>query len=326
MPRTLIPLLFLSTVVVVSQEPSRDTQLRQTLAAEARAFWASPSISGFLAYGDTLTALLATDELRGREDAAGKPLRDPQPEYDAMKLRLTDAVIPRLRPVTPPGPGYLPEPLTKAMARVSLPAARQSFFRTDDLAYVIPLLPFTLDDQGAGMVDALSAFHRVSLRAQVLEGARTGQNSVIGAWDVGVLGVTFEEAVSVSAVTADGAITGATVSAVQVHADSSCSASGLSVTPTGINAQWRAAIVGWIGKPSFSTKGVAASRVLTGPGQYDKLVIDDIDLDGDRIADFFVVSGTEPPEISDETFWRAVYANVGGRWILAAFSQQADCT
>ena len=58
----------------------------------------------------------------------------------------------------------------------------------------------------------------------------------------------------------------------------------------------------------------------------DKLVIDEIDLDGDGIADFSVWSGRYAPQVSAEGYWSAVFANIGGEWKGLAYDQDDDCT
>ena len=55
-------------------------------------------------------------------------------------------------------------------------------------------------------------------------------------------------------------------------------------------------------------------------------MIDEIDLDGDGIADFSVWSGRYAPQISAEGYWSAVFANIGGEWKGLAYDQDDDCT
>ena len=89
--------------------------------------------------------------------------------------------------------------------------------------------------------------------------------------------------------------------------------------------RWRNAAIAWIGKPPAGTARIG-TRQVNGKDQDEKLVIDTIDVDRDGIPDFSVWSGIEAAVASTETFWKAVFGNVAGRWVLLAFAQEADCT
>ena len=97
------------------------------------------------------------------------------------------------------------------------------------------------------------------------------------------------------------------------------------INAKGINAGWRGAILAWVGK---APSGVAtmSMRQINGSTQYEKLVIDTIDVDRDGVPDFSVWSGMEEAVASTDTFWKAVFVNVGGKWLLLGFGQEADCT
>ena len=67
-------------------------------------------------------------------------------------------------------------------------------------------------------------------------------------------------------------------------------------------------------------------RTLGGRGQYQKRLVETVDLDGDGVADFSLWSGLDQAVASTDTFWKAVYANLGGTWRLVVYRQEEDCT
>ena len=266
-------------------------------------------------------------EAQGRqEEESGKPNRPPNKEFEAVKKHLADGIVVR-RPVSSKPswvPGTGPTVLSNALKRAQLPSVRPSFLAADE-PFVVPLRPFTLADQFVELADALSAFHQTALRMRVLGPAKMGTHGVLGVWDVGSIGITFARPVRLQALTIDGAPTGADVVSMRADFTTNCGERGLSVNAKGINARWRDAAIAWIGRTPTGTATVG-TRQVNGKDQYEKLVIDTIDVDRDGTPDFSVWSGMEAAVASTDTFWKAIFGNVNGAWVLLAFAQEADCT
>ena len=292
----------------------------------ARSFWVSPSMSAFELFGDELTRWHSED-IVVRDEVLSIPVNT---EFEAMKRHLASGVIvdrariewPRLDEL------YLSEPMKGrlSLAESQLPAVAPSHFVSpEDVLYAIPLSSFTLRDLDARFLDALSAWHRVPLRASVLNKTWMGKNGPMGAWDVAELGVKFAGAVRVHGVTRRGEFTGADVLSARATFAASCGEPGLEVFAKPASAGWRAAIVGWVGKPVVG-KATVTERTIGEGGKYDRHVIQTIDLNADGLPDLAVVSGWARPEVTTETFWKVVWANVAGAWKLVAYGQEADCT
>ena len=277
--------------------------------------------------GEIIESLM-TREQGIREEETGKPQRPPNPAFEAVKRRLAAGVVVKRPPSSRPPRRVndeLPSPLAKAVKRAQLPSVRPSFFG-DQEPFVVPLRPFTLADQFIEFADALSAFHGVRLHMKVLGPSRMGTHGVYGIWDVGTIGVTYAKPVRVHGLAASGAATGADIASLRADFATNCGEPGLNtIGVKGINAGWRGAILAWIGK---APEGVAdiGTRQINGATQYEKLVIDTIDVDRDGVPDFSVWSGLEEAVASTDTFWKAVFVNLGGKWELLAFAQEADCT
>ena len=88
----------------------------------------------------------------------------------------------------------------------------------------------------------------------------------------------------------------------------------------------REAILAWAGKPPSS----AAAAVTTAPvggSKYARFTAQAVDLNGDEIEDFLLRTGLAPAVVEPgDLIWKAVFANVDGKWVLAAFAQGLDCT
>lgn len=305
--------------VAVSQPP------RQDLDLQIKAFWDAPSLQRFISVGEMLRAQRTGEQVM-LEDESGKPNRPPHKEFEAIKKRLAEGIIVSERVSSSPAwaAGSEPSPLSKAVKRAQLPDARTSFLASDE-PFVVPLRPFTLADQFVEMADALSAAHRTAYRVSVLGPPERGTHGVYGVWDVGLVGITFAKPVRLQGLTAAGRPTGADIASMRADFTTNCGERGLTVNAKGINAGWGGAIIAWIGKQPPGTASIA-TRQINGKDQYEKLVIDTIDVDRDGVPDFSVWSGLEAAVASTDTFWKAVFGNVSGKWQLLAFAQEADCT
>ena len=62
-------------------------------------------------------------------------------------------------------------------------------------------------------------------------------------------------------------------------------------------------------------------------GKHDSVKQETVDLDGDDVPDFLVLTGLSPATVEPgDIIWKAVFANVGGKWVRAALAQGLDCT
>ena len=301
--------------------------LKRELDARLKAFSAEPSLEAFIGVGEVLGSHITPEQGR-REEETGKPYRPPHPAFEAVKQRLAAGVVVKRAPSSRPPRRVndeLPSPLAKAVKRAQLPSVRPSFFG-DQEPFVVPLRPFTLADQFIEFVDALSAFHGIALHMKVLGPAKMGTHGVYGVWDVGTIGVTFAKPVRIHGLAANGAATGADIASLRADFTTNCGEKGLNtINVKGIGLGWRGAMLAWVGKAPSGTANVS-TRQINGATQYEKLVIDTIDVDRDGVLDFSVWSGLEEAVASTDTFWKAVFVNAGGKWELLAFAQEADCT
>ena len=307
--------------VVVAAQPTV-----QDLDREFKAFANAPSMEKFVAVGEAVRDLLTVEQVR-REDETGKPNRPPHPVFEEAKKRLASGIAVQHPVSSRPAwsEGELVDALKKAVRRAQLPTVRSSFFG-DQEPFVVPLRPFTLADQFVSLADALSAFHRTEFRVKVLGPPRRGTHGIYGVYDVGTVSITFAQPVRIHGLAANGAATGADITSLRADFATNCGEKGLNtINVKGIDSGWRGAILAWIGKAPSGTANVS-TRQINGANQYEKLVIDTIDIDRDDVPDFSVWSGMEEAVVSTDTFWKAVFGNVGGKWLLLGFAQDADCT
>ena len=297
----------------------------QAQPSEFKLFWEAPSLQAFMSLGDSLDLAMGPDGMRVEEETRTLH-RKVLPPFEAVKKRLAEGIVVHgpvsSRTLYVDG---LPDPLKKNITRAQLPSIRPSFFGSDE-PYVVPLRPFTLAHQFVEFADALSAVHKVPVRMKVLGPAKMGPHGVLGVWDVGTVGISFDTPVRVHGVAANGAATGADITSFRADFTTLCGQPGLNtINARGINPGWRGAILAWIGTSPEGTAHIATQQI-NGATQYDKLVIDTIDVDRDGVPDFSVWSGIEEAVASTDTFWKGVFVNMAGKWELLAFAQEADCT
>ena len=325
MPRLLLAVGCCALVAAVHAQPTRD--YRQELATALKTFFAAPSLQGFVDLASPMSSAVMTPERWRLEDETGKPQRPPHADFEAVKARLAAGVVVQ-GPVTSRSDSagdILQGPLGKGVARAPLPDVTPSFFGGSE-PFVVPLRPFTLADQFVSLADALSAFHRTELRMRVMGPAQMRTHGVYGVWDVGSIGITFARPVRIHGLAADGSPTGADISSMRADFTTYCGDKALSaINARSINAGWRGAVVAWVGKAPVGVASMS-TRQINGATQYDKLVIDTIDIDRDGVPDFSIWSGMQEAVASTDTFWRAVFGNIGGEWVLLGFAQEADCT
>lgn len=303
---------------------------RERLDWQSRAFWVSPSLRRLEAVGYAMEEAFLSEQIHEREIDEGKLLRPHHAEFDAMKTRLEKGVS-----VPPPVSSALAidetsELLRAAMKRAALPPIRPSFFPGGEPLFAVALFPFTLKRSGSagpGLTDALSAAHGVSFRTRIVRPVSMAHSGPVGVWDIGRASATFDRAAILYGITRTGASTGLSVaSLVTPLGHQPCTGEAMDLNARPLNGRWRSAIVAWVGKPAPPADALVTTRQLGGAGKRGKLVIETIDLDRDGVPDFSVWAGQEPPDVEVETYWKAVFGNIGGTWVLLAFHQETDCT
>jgi hypothetical protein len=310
----------------------RDAALssRERLDWTSRAFWVSPSLRRFEDVGLAMDEALLTGTAREAEMMQGRPQRAPNAEFDEMKRQLEKGVVVERRSDAGVPAIETPEVLARHAHRATLPHVAASYFQAGDLRLVLALRPYALGDSGGpttALADALSAEYSAAVKIRVAEPVGFGHDGPYGMWDVGAMEAAFSRDVTVNALSSTGMPTGFAIrSFVMPVGYQPCSGTSSTFQGRPINGRWSSATVGWVGKPGPATRARVSSQRLGGPGEYDKLTVDTFDLDADGVPDFSIWSGIEPARISTDTFWKAVYANVGGAWRLVAFAQEADCT
>jgi hypothetical protein len=324
----------LTLEAVVARLREENLSPRDRLDWASRGFWIAPSIVRLESVGVQMTEVLLPDAVRYQEMLSGSPHRQPNAEFDAMKARLAAGVEPDARDYTPrstEGPErYYEEPVQRAMKRTSLPQISRSFFRAGEPLLAVALRPFGLDEQGGvaiGLADALSAVHRVPLKMRVLEPVGFYHGGAIGVWDIRLVGVTFAKPVTLHGITARGDVTGLEISSMRAPiGNQPCTGSAMAVVARRVNSRWLAATFAWAGKPAASTPTVTTTQIA-GKTQFERFTAESVDLNGDKVADFLGWTGLMAAVIQEGAIpWKAVFANVEGKWVLVAFIQGEDCT
>lgn len=323
---------------------------RQRLDLRSRAFWVEPSLLRWTEVGDAMTEVLLSPETRSKEITRAKPLRFKTPEFEAMKQRLARGVVatPPAGLVTNAG-AWQSAYIGAALKRLPLPVAKPSYFGADGV-FALNGPPFSLEGAGASaieLVDTLSGFHKIPFRIHVDQPAfyaalhpavgegsfirvSTALDIIVGVWDVGSVTVAFDRPARLSGITRYAQPTGVDVKALTFDFGeySACAGGRMEVQLRSLNkaAPWGDTLLVWVGKPALAGKATVQRRKWRGTGEYDKFTVDDIDLDGDKVADFSVWNGRYEPQVSAEGVWQAVFANVSGQWRLLAYDEDDDCT
>ena len=308
---------------------------RDRLDWQSRGFWIAPSVVRLQSVGADMTDALLPGTVRDQESMTGTPNRQPNAEFEAMKARLAAGVVPDARDYVPRSidrsEGYYWEPLQSAVKRTRRPTITTSLFRADEPLFVVALRPFGLDEQGEvaiGLADALSAVHRVPFRVRMLEPVGYYHGGPIGVWDISSVGMRFDKPVTLHAVTARGGTTGLEVSSMRGPiGNQPCGGSALSVAGKRVNSQWAAAILAWAGK-SWASAPTVTTTQIGGKTKYERLTVESVDLNGDKVGDFLAWTGFAPAVVEEGGAipWKAVFANVEGTWVLVALAQGSDCT
>jgi hypothetical protein len=226
----------------------------------ARAYWTAPSLLSLLKTGEAL------EEARlSRPGWTDDGVPPPDAGFNAMKAHIQQA---------PLLVGAMPDPvqeddfeLTELQQLFSLPAIRASHFGSHQTPLGVPLhpFPFTFMSSRAGaLADALSAHHQVPMRVRLAGRPRIAHYGSVGAWDIRSLEVTFNEPVTIHAIDSSGAMTGYDLVSFTAYAQDFCGEASLGPRGRPVDARWRSAIVGWVGKPPIGSRAaLPVSNCLT---------------------------------------------------------------
>lgn len=305
---------------------------RERLDWLSRAFWVAPSLARWIEVGNAMDTVLLNAETREKEMIQRKPLRFKVPEFEAMKRRLEQGLLSATNKAGQKTVEGYGKEFDAAQGRASLPDIKPSLFARSEV-FVLAGTPFNIENSTAGaqFVDSLSAFHGMPFRFRIERPAfYVGENAdmVVAAWDVGEITAKFDKPVRLQGITRRGRPTALDIQSVGMSFNlGGCYGSNLQINSDTVSGMppWQDTLVAWVGKPATG-KAKVKTRRLKGKGQYDALEIDDIDLDGDGIADFSVWNGRYEPQVSAEGLWQAIYVNIAGQWLLLSFEQDADCT
>lgn len=330
-PLTLADLLSSSNTV--------DANSINTLENPRKAFWIRPSWSNFQGAGESLNALLSPEQ-QERQLAEKKPIRWGLPEFEAMKQRMREGVaIPAettidtgVDPVRPEvATAYLPD---------GLPPIRPSLFRRR--GEVFGQQP-TLDQMTALSGGKLRLVNL--LRGPEYFEGNYGQY-ITGFWDIAETEVAWEHppirhVLSGNGLLAASLIPGAIVGDHFDDPDSGCgvkshlwTAKGetpLAGTPS-VPAE-SAILTFFLARPLAARQVQVDTRLLRvkqtnsqGGQVVNKVVMQDIDLDGDGVPDVAVWTGQVPGGISPFLNWEKVFLNINGVWTLESEWTEDDCT
>jgi hypothetical protein len=356
----------LTLAYVDAQLDKKNLDARTLLDWHSRAFWIAPSLTRWSAVGVALENAFLNEETRNREITGAKPLRFKVPEFEAMKQRLGNGLqvtpdalaVPQGVPtaaLNAPDTPY--EHMKSAAQRIRLPAIKSSFFKAGEVPVIVAPEKYGENDsvRTVALVDALSAANKTVFQATVTgpaqyamsgemhESASGGElkllrvssplDIIVGVWDVGSLRVNFRGGALLHGVTKRGEPSAEAVDGVEIPmgTSTSCAASpmDLKAHPVPGYARPADAIVRWAGKPmpgGDAARAQVKSRQIGGKSQYNLVLMHEIDLNGDGIADFVVWQGRYEPQVSAEGIWNAVFANIDGQWMLLSYDEDADCT
>jgi len=323
----------------------------------ARAFWIAPSFRRFEQYGMWLDYSVLTQEQREREEKTQKPIRFAVPEFDAMKRRLKEGILPDFSLAVPRVQAfgadlpkerawwmgetltYLKGFLTPEMLRDAKPSlfAKQSdvlifgeFFASADGIAAQFDRPSTASPMGAPRYQA--GHHDAG---------------IAGIWDIGSIEVRYPAATVLHAVSRNGLVGArqiATASLVGRSYGDGCT-EGYSPLPDGkplagypkVNER----LVAFYGPKPIEARKVqimtrkARAYIHTDPNsgppkpEWRDLLVHHIDLNNDNAPDIAVLearlprAGFDPVQMAS---WFFYFVNIAGTWWVAGFEQYGECT
>lgn len=323
---------------------------------EALSFWVAPSVKRFAQAGINMNWHRLTAQQKEREERSQQPVRFSLPEFEAMKQRLRQGVVPRMEEETTridietfisAGPlppwfdrqGYLKRFLTPNL----LPVAKSSLFRrhTDVLS--------AFDNYG----DATDAIIAMQGQPATIRYAGkpvwvTGHHDagVESIWDIGHVDVRYARPAFLLAISYEGFIEARTIAGSRVGGsdyDDGC-AEGYPTLPVGdfvpgwprlkhdrLMALYLSAL-----PPNKKVDVLTRKKQVAipendysdnAPSKLTNVLVRSIDLDQDGIADLSVMELPENGPVSEMlNQHRYFFVNVNGRWWYTGEEVLAECT
>jgi len=334
-----------------------------------RAFWMAPSVVRLQAAGDFFWSTMLNDTQRKKEEPSSdsgsqdqpKPVRFPIAEFDAMKDLMRSGVVaaPERRPAiirwadlkhaATDGrrdsiivSGRQIEGGTLAMMHLGRldPVKPSLFKRTEELA------------PRSASVEQISAQFGIRERMRVLGGpkwvhSRHNYPRVIGNWDIGSFEINLEKPVIEYVVGRKGLASAMEWAASEKHdveAESNC-AGGFGLRQRGKRPlpdypSVKDPLVWFYVPKALPYRKVAIKTYARrldpqtgnssgGEGGLTLLVMHEVDLDGDGIADLMAWEGMgQPgePNSGDAALLRVDFANIAGEWHLLDIDSYEECT
>jgi hypothetical protein len=304
----------------------------------SRGFWLEPSLWHWWRVGTALerAAKQQCEVQSGDEGTDERPVKcRKEPQFDAMKEALAKSVVSvlplaELRAHEPQNQrNDLHVHYSDALRRARPTPVKPSFFARSDTPVIAR--SFYNAEDALVLADALSAVKGTPVRMKVT--AATYYNSRLeqnrGLWDVGKILLTFNEPAPTHAITTSGSVLTLSADAMAVDlGGGECVNLALKwqTRRTAGPAGSGEVILSWVGKAPEQESVTVTSRRSDGHRPEDKLVIDDIDVNGDGIPDFSRWRGRFVPSAESEGLWTAILANLGGEWVLIDYEESEDCT
>lgn len=337
---------------------------KERLDWSSRAFWIAPSLQRWATVGEAMTGALLSQEVQQQELSQMKPMRPKVAEFEAMKQLLAQGILARYAFTMPSwtSPNVVAAQARAALPKVSPSFFKRG--ETPFVVPTSPFGLGNAHASVFSLADALSAGKNVAIKLRILGPAYyahnrsqaplhlallappwpakvmpdassglihvdTGYEAILGVWDVGQLSIAFAKVATLHGVTRQGKFSGLGIRELNTDfATGACMGGDLVYTahPVQGSPRWGNEVVSWAGKAPSGAAATVRSRQFEGQTIYDKLVIHDIDVNGDGIADFSTWQGRYVPQVSAEGYWNAVFVNVDGKWVLASQEEDADCT
>jgi SH3 domain-containing protein len=330
-----------------------DLDFNKSADAWARAFWILPSFRRFEEFGIQLSYGMLTEEQRKREEETQKPIRFPVPEFEGMKRRLLQGILPDFENAAPRVEAFAQDaPRVQVWWMGETLTYLRGFLKPEMLREPKPSLFAKASDVlifAESTTDGVAAqFDRPST-ARPIGVPRYEANhydaGIAGIWDIGGIEVRYPAATVLHAIARNGLVGARSIETARLDglrfADS-C-ATGYAPLPTGnpLDGYPRVKerlVAFYALKPIEARKvQVVTSKARafihvdphSGPPQpaWRDLLVHHIDLNNDGAPDIAVIEGRlyQSPS-GEQVSWFYYFVNIAGTWWLAGFDEYVECT
>jgi len=334
------------------ERPLRLDDLPADQRESLTAFWLAPTMERFATIARGLESGRLTEAQQAAQQKSQKPLRFPLADFDAMKRRLQQGLLPDFSDAEPRvelgqlhaatrGRSWWIDSVADALGEVLtpqlLPPAKPSLFRQPSEV----LLAYTATVDGIAAMLPQPSSVRFSGRPEWLQ---THYNEgFTGLWDIGEVEVGYAQPVVLHAVGRNGLVSAGSVAGGVVTGfteDEDSCADGYPGLPepaplAGYPQVHESIAVFYLRTPLPARKARIVTRRLqlavrrengndTTPADF---LLHGIDLDADGTADLVSLEGRRKGDISGEDVSDFSYfANIAGRWWLAGYAYYSECT